>query len=224
MDYTGPILMFEHCLDELKGWPDESALDFDAFLSHNVTVDPSTAGAASTSTRTASSSWASGPTDMGIFLLQGSHELDVSEPWRQQLVPPSRRPARCRAWSPPAPSSWRRPSIDPLVVGGTAAITPGMQMTSPTEAQITTGTDKTSAGKLFAKATWPGGGGAAITGSHRLDLRGCQPRQPHQPPPRASRVVLAGLSPHGLIDQPSDRQSWNPPPSWRRPTWQPAPS
>jgi hypothetical protein len=53
--------------------------------------------------------------------------------------------------------------MDPNVVAGTDAITPGMQLHAPLESQITTGTDKTSAGKLFAKAAWPGGGGALIT-------------------------------------------------------------
>jgi hypothetical protein len=154
-------MMFEHCLDELKGWPDESALDFDAFLSSNVTVDPVYGGACVHVNAQGEFELGVGPIDMGIFLLQGSHELDVSNPGGTN-------------WTPIAPTGkmsglvatgayeLETTEMDPAVVAGTAAITPGQQLHAPLQSQIT-GTDLTSAGKLFASATWPGGGGALIT-------------------------------------------------------------
>jgi hypothetical protein len=150
---TGPTLMFQHCLDELKGWPDEAALDFDAYLSSNVTVDPVYGGMVVHVNRDplgGKFELGIGPSDMGIFLLQGSHELDVNNAGGNQ-------------WYAIAPTG----KMSGLVAAGgfelestefdqTASYLPGDQLTSPTEAMITTGTDKTAAGRLFNKTNWPG--------------------------------------------------------------------
>ena len=169
---TGPTLMFQHCLDELKGWPDESALDFDAFLAGptqtgppvvpGVDVDPVYGGTCVHVNAAGEFMLGVGPTDMGIFLLQGSHELDVNNYGGNN-------------WTPIAPTGkmsglvatgayeLETTEFDPAIAAGVGAITPGQQMTAPTQSAITTGTDLTAAGKLFASATWPGGSGALVT-------------------------------------------------------------
>jgi hypothetical protein len=155
--YTGPILMFEHCLDELKGWPDEAALDFDAFLSANVTVDPVYGGSVVHVNAAGEFELGLGPSNMGIFLLQGSHELDVQNPGGNN-------------WTAIAPTG----KMSGLVAAGgfeletteffqgdptqnpTVHYTPGQQLTAPTEAMfpVGTGVDRSFAGKLGATAFW----------------------------------------------------------------------
>ena len=75
---SGPILMYNHCLDELKGWPDEAALDFDAHLSPNTKVDPLYGGRVVHVNSAGEFEPGISGTQMAIFLLQGSHELDVN--------------------------------------------------------------------------------------------------------------------------------------------------
>ena len=169
---TGPTMMFEHCLDELKGWPDESALDFDAFLetdplaTETVTVDPIYGGSCVHVNANGNFVLGVSPTSMGIFLLQGSHELDVNN-------------AGGNNWTPIAPTG----KMSGLVATGAyelettefdlnSTFVPGDQLTSPPEASLPTGAgaDHTMAGKLFNKRNWltgaaPGtpGTGAKIT-------------------------------------------------------------
>jgi hypothetical protein len=172
--YTGPMMMFQHCLDELKGWPDESALDYDAFLAPSgtnsaapapplyVNVAPVYGGACVHVNSLGQFVLGVGPTDMAIFLLQGSQELDVGNPGGNN-------------WTPIAPTGkmsglvatgayeLETTEFDPTVACTT--FLPGMQLTSPLETAIT-GTDLTSAGKLFAQTNWPGGtAGTAVKGT-----------------------------------------------------------
>jgi hypothetical protein len=153
----GPTMMFEHCLDELKGWPDESALDFDAHLSPNVTVDPVFGGTCVHVNQDGQFELGVGNSDVGIFLLQGSQELDVSNPGGNH-------------WVAIAPTG----KMSGLVaLGGFELETtefnqgtgveyvPGNQLTAPTEAVIT-GTNKVMAGKLFKTRGWAGGNNAAV--------------------------------------------------------------
>jgi len=76
---VAPSLMFEQGINVPKGWFDESALDFSAKLSSNVTFDVpggrcmhvNSAGEFETGV---------GETDMGIFLIQASDDFDVANP------------------------------------------------------------------------------------------------------------------------------------------------
>ena len=137
---TGPILMFEHCLDELKGWPDESALDFDAHLAgpstttppyQGVDVDPVYGGACVHVGSDGMFRLGCGPTDMAIFLLQGSHELDVNNPggnnWTQ-IAPTGKMSGLVATGAYELETT----EFDPTVVGpGGNMIVPGQQLTSP---------------------------------------------------------------------------------------------
>lgn len=76
---TAPSLMFEHGLDVLKGWFQPSALDFSAKLSDNVTFDVP-AGRVMHVNAAGELETGVGETDMGLFLIQGSTEFDVSNP------------------------------------------------------------------------------------------------------------------------------------------------
>jgi hypothetical protein len=169
---TGPTLMFNHCLDELKGWPDEAALDFDAHLAGpgvgGVNVDPVYGGSCVHVNPAGAFVLGVGPADMAIFLLQGSHELDVNNFGGTE-------------WYPIAPTGKMSGLVaaggfelettefyfGPLVGGlpptapALGMYTPGMQLTSPLETNIT-GTDLTAAGKLFKSRAWPGGSAAAV--------------------------------------------------------------
>jgi hypothetical protein len=174
---TGPVLMFQHCLDELKGWPDEAALDFDAFLAPpgagGVNVDPVYGGTCVHVNAGGEFVLGVGPADMGIFLLQGSHELDVNNFGGNQWYPiaPTGKMSGlvCTGayelettefyYGPPTGTPPAPPTTPAL-----GMYTPGMQLTSPTEAMIT-GTDLTAAGKLFATMAWPGGAGGPVMGS-----------------------------------------------------------
>jgi hypothetical protein len=160
MNGSVPVMGYEHCLDELKGWPDESALDFDAFLSANVTVDPVYGGCCVHVNQQGEFELGIGNTDMGIFLLAGSHELDVANPGGNN-------------WTPIAPTgkmsglvatgAYELETTEFYQTGtGTPQYPPGTLLTSPTEAMVTTGTDKSAAGQLFSSRSWPGGSAAAI--------------------------------------------------------------
>lgn len=76
---TAPSLMFEHALTAVKGWFQPSALDFAAKLSPNVSI---TAYGGRVAHVNAAGELEMGVanTQMGIFLLQGSQEADVSNP------------------------------------------------------------------------------------------------------------------------------------------------
>lgn len=165
---TGPALMFTHCLDELKGWPDEAALDFDAFLAGpgagGVNVDPVYGGACVHVNANGQFVLGVSGAAMGIFLLQGSHELDVNNfggnEW-YQIAPTGKMSGLVATGA----FELETTEFDQSMAIGT--ITPGMQMTSPTEAMITPTTDLTAAGKLFAQTNWPGATthGTAVAGS-----------------------------------------------------------
>lgn len=74
-----PSLMFEHGLDIAKGWFEPAALDFAAPLSANVTfVVPR--GRVVHVNNQGEFEMGVGETDMGIFLLNGSEDYDVSNP------------------------------------------------------------------------------------------------------------------------------------------------
>jgi hypothetical protein len=158
--------MFQHCLDELKGWPDEAALDFDAFLDGPpaVTVDPVYGGACVHVNAAGHFQLGVSGANMGIFLLQGSHELDVNNfggsQW-YQIAPTGKMSGLVATGA----FELETTEFDPSMAIG--SIAPGTQMTSPTEAMITTGTDKTAAGKLFSQTNWPGAAtpGTAVAGS-----------------------------------------------------------
>lgn len=161
---TGPTLMFEHCLDELKGWPDESALDFDAFLdstpANKVTVDPVYGGSCVHVNQGGFFQLGIGPTDMGIFLLQGSHELDVNNfggnNWTA-IAPTGKMSGLV------ATGAYELETTEFYQTGiGTPEYVPGTQLTSPREADVT-GTDKSPAGKLFASRSWNAPGGANVS-------------------------------------------------------------
>lgn len=153
----GPTMMFEHCLDELKGWPDESAVDFDAHLSPNVSVDPVYGGTVVHLNQQGQFELGAKGTHMGIFLLQGSHELDVSNPGGVHWV----------AINPTGKMSGL------VAIGGYELETtefeqaPGLDyfpndvLHAPTEDQIT-GPNKVMAGKLFKRNAWNGAPGTAL--------------------------------------------------------------
>jgi hypothetical protein len=176
---TGPTLMFEHCLDELKGWPDESALDFDAYLSGNVGVLPVYGGSCVHVDPLGEFALGVGPADMGIFLLQGSQELDVSNYGGTQwyaiaptgkmsgLVATGAFELETTEFFQDWPATGPAPPAG-VTAGGVIPYPPGTQLTSPTEALIDAPgvqADHTAAGKLFAYRLWPGATtpGAKIT-------------------------------------------------------------
>lgn len=190
---TGPTLMFEHCLDELKGWPDESALDFDAYLAGpstttppfaGVDVDPVYGGACVHVNPQGEFILGVGPTDMAIFLLQGSHELDVNNPggnnWTQ-IAPTGKMSGLVATGAYELETT----EFDPTVTGaGGALIVPGQQLTSPQQTDITVaGGDLTQAGKLFSHVNWNSGppavpGGALVTRATHPIVAVCS-RQTH---------------------------------------------
>jgi hypothetical protein len=156
--------MFEHCLDELKGWPDESALDFDAYLSGLVSVVPVYGGTCVHVNTSGEFQLGIGPIDMGIFLLQGSNELDVSNYGGNQWYPiaPTGKMSglvASGAFELETTEFYQMPS--PPAPPATEYV-PGMQLTAPRAADITTG-DPTMAGKLFNTVSWNTAGGATIT-------------------------------------------------------------
>jgi len=153
-----PMMMFEHCLDELKGWPDEAALDFDAHLSPNVSVDPVFGGTCVHVNQDGQFELGVGDTDMGIFLLQGSHELDVANPGGNHWVAiaPTGKMSGLVAvggFELETTEFYQGPSVE---------LVPGNSLTAPTEARIT-GTNKVMAGKLFKTRAWAGGDNGAVT-------------------------------------------------------------
>jgi len=110
---------------------------------------------------------------MGIFLLQGSHELDVANPGGNNWTPiapagPNGNPiGKMSGLVATGAYELETTEFDPTttIFGGANVhpnIVPGQMLTAPTEAAITTGTDKSMAGKLFAFANWPGGAGDAV--------------------------------------------------------------
>jgi hypothetical protein len=152
-----PVMMFEHCLDELKGWPDESALDFDAHLSPNVTVDPVYGGTCVHVNQDGQFELGVGATDMGIFLLQGSHELDVSNPGGNHwiaIAPTGKMSGLVAtgAFELETTEFYQAAGVDYL---------PGSLLTAPKEVTIT-GANKVMAGKLFNKRAWAGGSNAVV--------------------------------------------------------------
>lgn len=74
-----PSLMYEHGLDVAKGWFEPAALDFAAPLSANVTFEVP-AGRVMHVNDAGELETGVGATDMGIFLLNGSEDYDVSNP------------------------------------------------------------------------------------------------------------------------------------------------
>jgi hypothetical protein len=163
--YTGvaPDMMYEHCLDELKGWPDENALDFDAFMSGNVTVVPVYGGTCVHVNPVGEFELGVGPTDMGIFLLQGSQEYDVSNyggnNWTA-IAPTGKMSGLVASGSYELETTEFYQMATPPAPPATEYV-PGQQLTAPTEALIT-GTDKSMAGKLFNTTAWNTPPGAAV--------------------------------------------------------------
>jgi hypothetical protein len=155
-----PMQMFEHCLDELKGWPDESAVDFDAHLSPNVSVDPVFGGTVVHVNQQGQFELGAKGTQMPIFLLQGSHEFDVSNPGGNTAY----------GWTAINPTG----KMSGLVaIGGYELETtefeqatglhyyPNDILHAPTEDEIT-GPNKVMAGKLFKRKAWNGAPGTAL--------------------------------------------------------------
>jgi hypothetical protein len=71
--------MFEHALNQLKGWFEPAALDFSAKKSANVTFDLN-GGRCVHLNAAGEFETGVGETDMAIFLLQASNDYDVDNP------------------------------------------------------------------------------------------------------------------------------------------------
>lgn len=152
-----PMMMFEHCLDELKGWPDEAAVDFDGHLSPNVSVDPVFGGTCVHLNQQGQFELGAKGTHMPIFLLQGSQEFDVANPGGSNWI----------AINPTGKMSGL------VAIGGYELETtefeqaagliyfPNDVLHAPTEDQIT-GPNKVMAGKLFKRNAWNGAPGTAL--------------------------------------------------------------
>ena len=76
---VAPSLMFEHGLDVAKGWFEPSALDFSAKLSDNVIFEVPR-GRVVHLNSSGEFEMGVATTEMGIFLLNGSEDFDVSNP------------------------------------------------------------------------------------------------------------------------------------------------
>lgn len=72
-----PTKMTSHMLDALKGWPNPHALDFQAKLSSNVTIDPFYAGRVVHLNASGEFETGVGTGDMPLFLFQSSNDPDV---------------------------------------------------------------------------------------------------------------------------------------------------
>jgi hypothetical protein len=153
----GPTLMFDHALDELKGWPDEAALDFDAHLSPTVSVDPVYGGTCVHVDANGQFALGAKGWQMPVYTLQGSQELDVSNPGGNEWVainPTGKMSGLVAtgAFELETTEYYQAPGV---------VYTPGMPLHAPTEDEIT-GPSKVMAGKLFATTAWNGGAGAAF--------------------------------------------------------------
>ncbi len=75
-------MMFEHALDQLKGWPSPTAVDKDAKLSSNVTatVRPVPPGRVVHLNSVGEFEMGASGTQVAIFLLNGEESFDVSNP------------------------------------------------------------------------------------------------------------------------------------------------
>jgi hypothetical protein len=149
--------MFEHCIDELKGWPFESAVDFDAHLSPSVTVEPIYGGSVVHLNANGQFELGCKGTQMAIFLLNRSDDYDVANPGGNNWVaisPTGKMSGlvACGGYELETTEFEQAVGLDYL---------PNDPLHSPTEDQIT-GTDKTMAGKLFKRRGWAGGGGGAL--------------------------------------------------------------
>lgn len=74
---VAPNLMYEHTLNAIKGWFQPAALDFDAVVSANVTVDLPAGRVVHLNAVGEFQTGVEG-THMGIFLLQGTDAADVA--------------------------------------------------------------------------------------------------------------------------------------------------
>lgn len=154
-------MYFTHALDFLKGWPSPSAVDYDLFKDSGELCSPVYGGRVVHVDPT-SGKYKTGAvgTQMPIFLINGETDFDV------QNV------------SAPAPNGWT--AISPtgkqsglVAIGGyelqsteydpNGTFAPNAPLHSPVNAQITSGTDYSMCGMLYAQRNWPGGNAGTIT-------------------------------------------------------------
>lgn len=155
-----PVPNYVHALDTKKGWPSPYAVDAVGVKSPASVASPLFGGRCVHFNAAGQFEPGAVGTQMPIFLIQGSDEFDVA----------NSSPAGPQAWYAISPAG----HMSGLVAVGsfeletteydqTATYARNDLLHSPTEAQITVGTDKSQAGLLFNHRNWPGGSAAAIT-------------------------------------------------------------
>lgn len=153
----------QHALNELKGWPSPTCVDFDAYLAPGVLPTPLYGGRVVHVNPAGQFTPGATARDMPIFLLQGSADFDVAN----DGGPPS-----ILGWQTIAPSG----KMSGLVAAGsyelestefdqTKTYLPGDILKSPTMIEATAGPLGVAvAGMLFKDKSYATGGGALAIG------------------------------------------------------------
>jgi len=142
----------------LKGWWDMHALDFDAPLSSNVTIDPVYGGTCVHVNAAGAFELGHIRAKMPIFLIQGSQEHDVANPGGNEWYAASPTGKQSGLVATGGYELETTEFYNP----GNVAYVPGDCLHAPTEGQINTTPGKVFAGKLFKARSWAGGSAAVI--------------------------------------------------------------
>jgi hypothetical protein len=150
--------MYEHALDYLKGWPSETALDFDAFLSADVTKENVYGG--SVVHLDSAGKFMPGATgkQVAIFLHNRADDFDVSNPGGNNWFPiaPNGKMSGLVAFGP-----YELQTTEFKAESGGNAYAPNDLLHSPDESEVGGGNED-EAGLLYKRKSWTGGSNAAI--------------------------------------------------------------
>lgn len=150
--------MFDHALDMIKGWPNPYIVDFVAKISANVVKADIYGGSVVHLNADGEFEMGAKGTQMPMFLIQGATDFDVSNPGGIH-------------WNAIAPkgNASALVAINALELETTEfedddAVTYAANniLHSPTEDQVTAGSEA-DAGKLYKRKGWTGGGDGALT-------------------------------------------------------------
>jgi len=148
--------MYFHALDFLKGWPNEYALDFSARFSADMEKTDMSGGCVAHLDADGEFMPGAKGTQVPIFMINGPNDLDVDNDGGDE-------------WTAIAPRGEASGlvGIDAFELETTEFETsqtyaPNDILHSPTEDQVTNGSEN-DAGKLYKRKGWTGGGNGALT-------------------------------------------------------------